>query len=47
MIVDCIVLDEGSGLLLGVSQIGLADDLGPDIRERVVDVTDTVTYEGA
>ena len=47
VIVDCIVLDEESGLLLGVSQIGLADDFGEDIRQRVVDVTETVTYAGA
>lgn len=46
IIVDCIVLDAGSGLLLGVSQVGLADDLGDEIRGRVVDVTGSLTYDG-
>ncbi len=46
IIVDCIVLDEGSGLLLGVSQVGLADDLGNDVRGRVVDVTGSLIYDG-
>lgn len=46
VIVDCVVLDEETGLLLGVSQIGLADDLGEDVRLRVVDVTETVRYAG-
>lgn len=45
-IVDCVVLDADSGLLLGISQIGLADDLGADIRQRVVDITETLTYDG-
>ena len=46
IVVDCIVLDEGSGLLLGVSQVGLTDDLGEDVRGRVVDVTASLTYDG-
>ena len=45
-IVDCVMLDEDSGLLLGVSQVGLADDLDGDIRQRVADITATVTYDG-
>ena len=46
IVVDCIVLDGDSGLLLGVSQLGLSDDLGEDIRQRVVDVTASLTYDG-
>ncbi len=46
IVVDCIVLDESSGLLLGVSQVGLTDDLGEDVRSRVVDVTASLTYDG-
>ena len=46
IVVDCIVLDEDSGLLLGVSQLGLSDDLGEDVRQRVVDVTASLTYDG-
>lgn len=46
LVVDCIVLDEDSGLLLGVSQLGLSDDLGEDVRQRVVDVTASLTFDG-
>ncbi len=46
IVVDCIVLNEDSGLLLGVSQLGLSDDLGEGVRQRVVDVTASLTYDG-
>ena len=45
-IVTCVMLDEDSRLLVGISQVGLADDLDEDIRQRVVDITGTMTYDG-
>lgn len=45
-IVDCITLDEDAGVILGVSQIGLLDDDLPELRERVVTITGTLTPGG-
>ena len=45
-IVDCHLLDDDTGLIIGISQVGLADDLEDGIRDRVTDITDTIEYDG-
>ncbi|HEV2528919.1 MAG TPA: hypothetical protein VGT61_10785 [Thermomicrobiales bacterium] len=45
-IVDCHLLDEETGLVLGVSQVGLVDDLENGVRDGVTDITETVEYDG-